>query len=311
MNFSSIITGPHAGQERLWIIGDEMVHKTFQENYEKHASKENFYSTNHYEVTVAAGGTNSRTKSMLSRILNCITNIFNSQKVIPKWIVIILENDLIKSLSYTEFGATSAYGEVLRWLFEEVKKIHNEIRENVPFKVKKYEWPHIMYIEPTLHRAYSDNDMCKEFITSLNTVNATHDEAIVVKLQQNWKENDDTIFNEREHRFTIHGLQSFWRAIDNGIMYADNRVLRNHGKSLAEIFKQDGRPNIINYNIPMQSNQTRERDRDRPGHDRPAYGRQHHNYHSNDRRSYRTPPRDRPSFRSYPNGMRLPAPNRY
>ena len=100
-----------------------------------------------------------------------------------------------------------------------MKKFRDAIREELPFKSKKNGWPLLLWIEPSIHDGYADKEVRQMFNNSLQEVNNKHDEAIVVKLQQNWNEKDTNLFNERERRFTIAGLQSFWRAVDNAIMY--------------------------------------------------------------------------------------------
>ena len=86
-----------------------MMSKTYSENFEKRTEKEHYYISNHYEITMAAGGSQSRTKSILSRILNCVINTYNNKKLLPKWIVMVMENDLIRNYNCTEYGATEAY----------------------------------------------------------------------------------------------------------------------------------------------------------------------------------------------------------
>ena len=190
------------------------------------------------------------------------------------------------------------------------QKIRAEIRDALPFKAKKYGWPYILWIEPTKHKLYSDNDKRKIFIQKLHKINNLHEESIVLALdQQDWSSTSE-MFIEREKRYTIKGLRAIWSSIDKTIIDADTRVLRNHGKSLNEVFKQDGtlrqddRFNKFGNRTrqSIQDFQRRSENQNRQQIEQPR-----HHEHSPFRRTGQT----RPSFRHYPMGSKLPAPHCY
>ena len=301
------------GREHLWLIGDEMVCRTERENYTKR--RENLYSLTHYENTVIAGNFTSSTKSILQRLRNCMVNTYNNnQLLLPKWIVIVVENDIIRHFKHDGCDAPF-YDSVLKWLFSEFTTIREKIRANFPFKAKKYGWPYYLWVIPTLHKSYGDYDQRKTFIDSLQKINAQHDDAIAISLQ-NWDENDSTLFLERERRYSNTGLKTLWNSIDQTIMYADGKVLRNHGKTLIEIFKQNIWPKPDRQNatgnahasgkVQQTSTYTR-------NFNRRYEGNRHYDHYNNSRATstYIPPRRTTPTFRRDPQGMRLPPPDRY
>ena len=155
-----------------------MVSRTGTENFIKR--KDNLYTTTHYETELIAGTFSSQTKSIVARLRNCMVHTYNNYQILPKWVIWIVENDIIKALKYTDFGVTESYQAVLTWLFDELKTIRNELRDALPFKAKKYEWPYFLWIEPTLHRSYGDNEIRKIFTESLKQVSAKHEESITL-----------------------------------------------------------------------------------------------------------------------------------
>ena len=153
---------------------------------------------------------------------------------------------------------------------------------------------------------------------SLRKASAEIDDSIVLNLEQDWNSSDLELFSEREKRFTKLGLKTLWTAVDRTIMFADSKVLRHHGKTLKEIFKQTpdqiyGDRNIQNHSgdsVQQKNNNQR------------YYNHQPNRYWQNtqqfprrtaDRNDFRrdSRPRTEPSFRHDPSGHRLPPPTRY
>ena len=285
----------------IWIIGDEMVSKTVTEHF-IHRGKDNLYTTNHYEVSVRAGNNKDSgdptTKSVPNRIRNALIRLYNEKQKVPKWVLFILENDLIRDLKY-EFAVEDAYELVLTWIFDQTQATRNNIRDNLPFKAKKYEWPYFLWIEPTQHKLYSDRALRQFFAKSLNKVNIQYPETLVLSLQ-GWDNNDESLFNEREKRYTNLGIKTFWTAVDQTLMYADYRTLRNHGRTLTEIFKQT--PD----DQKQQTNLTDQNDRRFPQRN-PTYNPR--NVFKGNNKPH--PSTYTPSFKHVPSGYRLPAPQRY
>ena len=277
-----------------------MVSRTERENYSKR--KDSLYSLTHYETTVVSGSFNSTTKSLMQRIRNCFVNTYNNnQNKLPKWVILMLENDMIRTvryLEYTEEQLKIIFEKMIEWIFKELKNLRESIRFNMPFKTKKNGWPYFLWIEPTLHKIYGDNGVRKLFNAVLHKVNNENDDFIVVNLQ-GWDENDASLFLERERRYSITGLKTLWNAVDRAIMYADGKMLRNHGKTLQEVFKQNNQKNEENtlheqkaHSSHRWNNNNRRFDRFR------------------DTRAYEAQ-KMKPTFTHTPHGMRLPPPDRY
>ena len=279
-----------------------MVSRTERENFTKR--KENLYSLTHYEATVIAGNFNSTTKSIMQRLRNCFVNTYNNKPtVLPKWIVIVIENDLLRTVrchEYTTDQLSLIFEGMLEWVFKELKNLRENVRYNMPFKTKKYEWPYFLWIEPTLHKSYGDNETRKLFNAALAKINAKFDESIIVNLQ-GWDANDATLFLERERRYSITGLKTLWNAIDRAVMYADGKMLRNHGKNLKEVFRQNGQQEKLDeqkahsFNNWNRNGNTARR-----------------NIHDFNRQPTRRENiQYRPTFKHTHDGMRLPPPDRY
>ena len=106
----------------MWIIGDEMTHRTYNEHFEERGIRDNFYILNHYNVTMVAGGPSYHTKSVIGCVRNCFIHSYNNYKKLPKWVVFVPKNDIIKGLSH-DYDATDTYEELIQWLFKEIKRL--------------------------------------------------------------------------------------------------------------------------------------------------------------------------------------------
>ena len=111
---------------------------------------------------------------------------------------------------------------------------------NIPYKANRFNHPHILWIEPSLHTKYNDNDLRMKFIKSLHIAARSEgrDRTIVLPLKQHWDDNADLyVFNTGATN--QHGFTSLTRAIDATIRFADTRVMRNYGIPFAQIFQKE------------------------------------------------------------------------
>ena len=269
-----------------------MMHKTIQANFM--ARQTETYTANHYEAISISDSNPSHDESVPGKLVNNFINTYNLRQKLPKWIIIVLENDLIRNLKY-EFAVESSYETVITWICNQLNAARESMRDKLPFKAKKFEFPHIIFIEPTLHRNYTDLDLRTSFLRSLKTVISRYQNIMTLRIEQDWDDNNDDYFSGREKRYTSTGLKKFWSGIDKALMYADSKVLRNHGKPLKEVFKpiqpQATRPNTTRSSPPVTGQNDHRRNNNNP----------------RDRFSYYHP--RLPTYRS--SGYRLPAPHRY
>ena len=133
---------------------------------------------------------------------------------------------------------------------------------------------------------------------------------------QGWTDNDYSLFSERERRYTSLGLKTLWNSIDTTIMYADSKMLRNHGKTLTEVFHQDENHLLASGN---EQNAVHSNNNRKPNNFH--QDRSYHNRNNNHGSSWRKPQQEfhhrnqqqerrYPSFKSHPQGFRLPRPDR-
>ena len=168
-----------------------------------------------------------------------VSTLNSNRGCIPKWLVIIPEDDIINCINYSQFGVSGAYGILIEYIMKQVLlAITTTLGHNIPFKANKYNWPYILWVEPTLHRRYRNNSLRIKFIRSLHIASINQDRMVVLPLKQNWDENEFNYISANGSLSQI-GLEKFCLAIDSTIRYADTKVMRNHGLRLPQIFLKD------------------------------------------------------------------------
>ena len=62
-------------------------------------------------------------KSTLARVRNQYCKGINEQTLLPKAVVILLDDSLISDVKFTGFGVSDIYGHLMHWLAAELNKI--------------------------------------------------------------------------------------------------------------------------------------------------------------------------------------------
>ena len=158
MNLISLrlcIVGPFKGYDNIWIVGDEFVENTFgqlvmcKEDLQFHI-KDNYNVREFSSMRFHDG-------NVLSRIYNDVIKGINTKVLLPKLIVIVLDCDIIKNISYDTFGLSRIYTICMDYL---IKSLHHAIKEHknsMPPKAVRYKYPTILWILPPGHQCFNDN----------------------------------------------------------------------------------------------------------------------------------------------------------
>ena len=198
-----------------------------------------------FETRITAEAQQNVGSNAVGRILNSITRTFNNNKMfatIPKWIVVVVEDDVLSSINYTEFGVSGAYGTLIEYL---MKGIDNIIKEymgssSLPHKVTKYNRPHVLWVEPTLHSKYLNNPLRIKFIRSLHIASMNNNRMVVLPIKQNWNESEPSYVEKNNpNRLSQYGILNYCRALDSTVKYAETKIMRNFGIPLAAVFQKN------------------------------------------------------------------------
>ena len=219
-----------AGLEYLWILGDRFCFDTVNTHLitmsdEESYIKRNFDVHNFSSCMFASNDTN-----ILSRILNELNRGFVELKLLPKLILVVLEDDLIQVLSnkHTKAKCTAPpkYGREIKWLMREFVKAISIFKEFLPDRAKKDKYPHICWLMPVTNVNFSNNKDRERFGQKLKECASLFPNMSALKLVQVWDIYDRNLYLQLQRRFTHEGKITFWRAADKTVRFCDTNILK-------------------------------------------------------------------------------------
>ena len=226
-------------------MGDDLVRYTAGQAL---SARNDTYMYNMFETSIyassnddnAARNSNNPRYNPISKLINNFARALNENKKIPKWVVVVPESDYLNSANnYTQFGISEAYGILIEYAMSTMDKMIEDLMgDNLPHKANKYNWPYFLWIEPTLHMKYANNNLRGNFSKSLHIASLMHDRVIVLPLRQMWSDSSPNIFDVSQNRLTFPGLSTFWKGVDQAVRFADTKLLRNFGVSIRQVFNK-------------------------------------------------------------------------
>ena len=199
----------------------------------------NLVHRNSYRGNTAGCSNHNEQGNVISRLLSNFARAINTQRKIPKWVVIIPEANLLNCVNYTQFGVSEAYGIAIEYIMSNIDSmIQDFIGNNLPPKANKYNWPNFLWVEPTLHMGYDNNPLRIKFTKSLHIASMMHDRAVVLPLRLMWSDNSPNMIDNVNNRLSHAGLNTFWRGVDQLIRFAETKIMRNYGLPIKQVFQK-------------------------------------------------------------------------
>ena len=149
----------------IWLIGDRFINKSIDvlEDYmglfnakTKHTQFDSYIATN-YDVLAYTNDDDSVVRSVLGRLRNALAIALNENDKLPKYILIVLDTDLMKCIKFSKPGLSELYGSTLKWLFNEFHAAIVTRKNQLPAKAKKYMYPQMFVVNVPQHKNFSDN----------------------------------------------------------------------------------------------------------------------------------------------------------
>ena len=224
----------------MWFVGDKFVRDTINTHFLSRV-RDNLHVPSNFAVSCFTDGD---TPNVMANIVNNTVKAINSYQKLPKWIVVVIEDDMLReiNLNYTSYKMSESLGKMIDWVMKEQVSAINYFRKWLPQKSKKFQWPFILWITPTMHKCYPPDlmEVRRKFATSLK-ITATRHNMIVLPLRQVWDEDDLSLYNIRNESLSSVGNSILWTAIDCTIRYADVKINRNYGRPVNAIFNNTER----------------------------------------------------------------------
>ena len=232
----------------MWIIGDRFVQKTGF-TYFLHAT-ENIqptipYLKENYDIKMYSGF-NQRDKnpSYMARMVNQIVKGIRERKLLPKAIVVVIEDDLIFDANFDNYGNGLVYAESIGWMAKEMGELVAQYKCALPLKSVKPTHPKFLWIAAPYHDSFVNNDLRKKINTAMYNVTAPIQSMNTIKLKGKWDSQNFRLVCK--NNLTGEGLAKYWSAIDSGFRFWMNVMLAPRPFALKPSRKGD-QGNFKNY----------------------------------------------------------------
>ena len=165
----------------------------------------------------------SHIRNFLGQFNNTLRNAICEELLLPRAIVIVLDEDLIHFVNIDKFGMSLAYGRILH-MFSEVNKMIAARKDMLRLKSCRDHFPEIIWINPLFHNSFRNNAQCNKFSKALDTTAAIYMDNWSLKLKRIWDPQSRDLYLDDPNRFTAKGLMTYWMAVDRTIKFWDTAL---------------------------------------------------------------------------------------
>ena len=206
-------------------MGDNFAATTYRKHflnksevYVEHADVEDYIQNNFEFKMYCNSRFNSATGNMLVRIQNTFAAAVNKNVSLPKYNLIVLDDDLITYMDFKGASVTELLGKWIKWLIKEFDLIIQTRKEQLPIKAKKSTEPCTYWCLAPTHRNFNQqrNDLRKKLNFCLESLLKGRQDMRVIKLKK-WDFNDvQLVCNDK---IMQKGLFVYWESIDQTFKY--------------------------------------------------------------------------------------------
>ena len=189
------------------------------------------YTATNFQIRViAASPVSSRNPDPIARVRNSLIQAWETFKCIPKIIIVVPENDIIKGVKTSSSSAAfTQYMKSIEWIADEHVKIIDFFKKyctGKQLKNRRY-WPFYLWIAASIHSRYEDYSKRIRFNRALDDTSKIHPRMTVLKPVQQWDSEDASLVSNIDRLLTGNGWNAFWTAVDCAVSYFDSKVIPN------------------------------------------------------------------------------------
>ena len=165
-----------------------------------------------------------RGDTLMAELKKNFIEAINEHVLLPKAVIIVLEEDLIKAANHFKKGAGIVYQTAVDWLFTELHRISVSYKEKLPSKARKFRNPQFLWVAATYHDRYGNGNFYREkFNTALKNAAAKYREMQILHLHS-WDQKDESKFCNG--KLTADGFSKYWIALNDAFQAWDKEQMR-------------------------------------------------------------------------------------
>ena len=229
-----ILSVPVSAYNRCWFFGDEFCNRSFEKFYKSRPSSEynSYVKANFNVMGYYNSGFVTDNPSLISRMCNLMVNAVSRKQTnnkllpLPKLIVIVMDDDIIKLFSCEAKGLSKAFNRILNCIMTEYERCIAAFKDYLPAKSFNSEFPHILWIHAPMHDNFDNNSARFKYNKCLEEVAKMHSNVFTLPLKKVQNPHDGNLYLEHAKRFSSDGYRDYWEAIDHTVRYCDSIVLK-------------------------------------------------------------------------------------
>ena len=151
---------------------------------------------------------------MLVRLQNTFALAVNSNISLPKYMLVILDEDLIEFLGYREAGMSQMLGRWIHWLIKELEEVISLRKKQLPVRAQKDAEPCTYWSLAPLHCNFTDktNETRRKLNFCLESLLKGKPRMRLIKIKEIWDFNDKSLV--KNNCIMESGFYTYWRAVD-------------------------------------------------------------------------------------------------
>ena len=168
MRFNLIFSEAPKALDCVWIVGDSFLRDTYGKIFQTSTELQSGYVKSHYEVKTVDGN-DAYSSNLLASLVNSLIKRIEREVILPNYIIIVFDDDIIRWCKFDEFGISEVYGRLTKWLAYQFDRAVKTQMDYLPEKSKKMSQPQFIWMGASNHRDLANNLLRKKFNDSLTS----------------------------------------------------------------------------------------------------------------------------------------------
>ena len=124
--------------EDVWLLGDNFMAKSYQSHFKKNEIPDMHLKVEYDYYPYCESKYSNKEMNMLCRIKASLARAIGERVKMPKFIIFILDDDIMRYLNYLEDGIATLYGGILKSLVQRIQEMIDERIKLLPKKAVKF-----------------------------------------------------------------------------------------------------------------------------------------------------------------------------
>ena len=159
----------------------------------------------------------------------------------------VIDDEIISSLNYENYGVSTLYGNLLEWLIKAVHEAVEETKAKLPPKAVKKGFPQLYWCPAFSHKRFGRQlNLRNKYNLCLTSILKLYPSMRLMQFKKIWDFDDDSLILNNGN-YTPIGKGVAWQAIDNALKFNVEkkeefmaRILINQRKNRFDITSQRG-----------------------------------------------------------------------